>query len=234
MSDTGAPAWRGRSTSPEQTRAIGRAIGAAAAAGDLVALSGELGAGKTQLVRGIAEGAGVEPAAVASPTFVLVHEYEGLPGKPVVVHIDAYRLHGTGDLETIGWTAPGGGELREGAIVVVEWADRIGANIGRDALTVILTHAGEESRDVVIQCVPSWASRWDELRRLFDLAISTGAGAKPKLQSRPCPICKEPVAADAPAFPFCSKRCRTIDLGKWATGDYRISRPIEEADLDEE
>ena len=60
-------------------------------------------------------------------------------------------------------------------------------------------------------------------------AIS-GSPAKPT----PCPICKEPAAADGPAYPFCSKRCRTIDLGKWISGDYVVSRPIEEADLDQE
>ena len=48
-----------------------------------------------------------------------------------------------------------------------------------------------------------------------------------------CPTCKEPVPADCETFPFCSKRCRQIDLGKWLEGDYRISRPVEEQDLDE-
>lgn len=51
---------------------------------------------------------------------------------------------------------------------------------------------------------------------------------------RPCPICRKPVRDTAPTFPFCSERCRTIDLGKWASEDYRISRPIEQSDLDEE
>jgi uncharacterized protein len=48
-----------------------------------------------------------------------------------------------------------------------------------------------------------------------------------------CPICKQPVSADATAFPFCSPRCRQIDLGKWLNGDYVVSRPIEQSDLDE-
>jgi len=52
--------------------------------------------------------------------------------------------------------------------------------------------------------------------------------------SRKCPICKGPVADDSQAFPFCSKRCRTIDLGKWIKGDYVVSRPIEEEDLDQD
>jgi uncharacterized protein len=51
---------------------------------------------------------------------------------------------------------------------------------------------------------------------------------------RPCPICKRPVATTAEAFPFCTARCRTVDLAKWATGDYKFTRPMEERDLDNE
>ncbi len=54
---------------------------------------------------------------------------------------------------------------------------------------------------------------------------------KPRV--RKCPICAKPVEEDNPQFPFCSPRCRTIDLGKWAKGDYKISRPIEEKDLED-
>jgi len=221
--------WHGRSTSPKQTHDVGRAIGAAAAAGDVIALQGELGAGKTQFVRGFAQGVGVSPAEVASPTYVLVHEYPTAPGSPVLVHIDAYRLHARGDLESIGWTAPGGGELREGAIVVVEWADRIGAHIGDDALTVTLSHSGETTRDVMVRGSVPWAGRWDALTAALRQAVGAAEPSR-----RPCPICKAPVAMESPSFPFCSKRCRVIDLSKWASGDYRISRPIEEADMDEE
>lgn len=55
---------------------------------------------------------------------------------------------------------------------------------------------------------------------------------KPTAKS-PCPVCGEPVAEDAATFPFCGKRCRQIDLGKWLTGGYVISRPIEQSDLEE-
>lgn len=231
MSDAAMKTWLGRSTSAEFTVAMGRVIGAAALTGDVIALVGELGAGKTQMVRGLAEGAGIDPAAVASPTYVLVHEYEPPPGKPVLVHIDAYRLHTAGDLESIGWTANGGGELRQNAIVIVEWADRIGVNIGDDAFTITLTHSGDTSRDITVSAGRTWTSRWPALTQAMDLAL--GASSAPPV-FRPCPICKAPAEMKSPLFPFCSKRCRTIDLGKWIQGDYRISRGVEEADLDEE
>ena len=59
-------------------------------------------------------------------------------------------------------------------------------------------------------------------------------GKLPLGKNRKCPVCAEPVLETSEAFPFCSKRCRTIDLGKWASGDYKISRPIEQRDLDED
>ncbi len=56
----------------------------------------------------------------------------------------------------------------------------------------------------------------------------------PPAKSRACPICKRPVDPQSDAFPFCTPRCRTVDLAKWATGDYKFTRPIEERDLDNE
>lgn len=65
-----------------------------------------------------------------------------------------------------------------------------------------------------------------------DGSASQGGPRKPA--KRPCPICKRPVADGDKFFPFCTERCKTIDLARWATGDYVISRPIEQRDLDEE
>ncbi len=144
--------------------AIGHAVGALAAAGDVVALSGELGAGKTQFVRGLAAGMGIDPAAVASPTFVIVHEYPAAPDRPVLVHIDAYRIHSLEDLESIGWDLTGGSELRRGAVVVIEWADRLRGTLGEDLLTVDLAHAGEGLRSLVVRGRGQWADRMDALR----------------------------------------------------------------------
>jgi tRNA threonylcarbamoyladenosine biosynthesis protein TsaE len=100
--------------SPEETRAVGRCLGAALRPGDLVALEGELGSGKTVLVQGIAEALGVEDP-VHSPTFVLHHRYRG----PVPLdHYDLYRLGG------LDWADAGLDEPASDAISVVEWSER--------------------------------------------------------------------------------------------------------------
>jgi len=111
------PAGRRHSPDPDATRAIGRALGRAAGPGTVLALIGPLGAGKTQLAKGVAEGLGVT-SVVNSPTFILMNEHVGrLP----LYHIDAYRL---GDPEE----APAAGLLDErqvDGVTVIEWADRL-------------------------------------------------------------------------------------------------------------
>lgn len=97
------------------TIALGRELGRALAAGDLVALDGDLGAGKTTLVRGIAEGLGADPGEVRSPTFVLAHVYRG--GRVALGHLDAYRLGPGADLAPLGID-----DLLEAGAVAVEWA----------------------------------------------------------------------------------------------------------------
>ena len=101
---------------PEQTEALGRAIGAALRPGDVLALDGDLGAGKTVLVRGLAAGAGADAAAVRSPTFVLHHVHRG--GRVVLHHLDFYRLGPGADLDALDLD----GLADEGA-VAVEWAE---------------------------------------------------------------------------------------------------------------
>ena len=95
---------------PEATEAIGRALAGVLLPGDVVALDGELGAGKTTFVRAVAAHLGVEPGLVSSPTFVMVNQYpvpQSANASPLrggqVIHVDAYRLTGADDLETLGW-----------------------------------------------------------------------------------------------------------------------------------
>jgi len=127
-----------RTTEPDGTRAIGRAIGQAAQPGDVILLAGDLGAGKTVLTQGIGQGLGVE-AAVNSPTFVLLHEYHGrLP----LYHYDLYRLE---NLETTV-----GREWEEflygSGVSVVEWANRAAAWLPSEHLLIEFTIESETVR----------------------------------------------------------------------------------------
>ncbi len=145
---------------------LGKAIGGLAVAGDVIALDGQLGAGKTQFVRGLAEGMGLNPRDVSSPTFVFVQEYppppevRGSESIPVLVHIDAYRLDSADQLESIGWSD----EMRDGAVLAVEWAARIAEALGDDVLHVSIEHASEDRRFVTITASGSWRSRFPALR----------------------------------------------------------------------
>lgn len=149
---------RVESQSIEQTMAIGKAIGELARPGDVIALVGELGAGKTQFVRGLASARGVSPGGVASPTFVIVHEYSNHTGDLALIHIDAYRISTLDDLETIGWDR-GFPEMRDAAPVVIEWADRIETELESDALFIRMAHAGDTVRDVQIDVPHAWRER---------------------------------------------------------------------------
>ncbi len=119
------------------TAAAGEALGRLIAGGDVVALIGELGAGKTSFTRGLAIGAGVDAEDVASPTFALVNEYRG---RVAVAHADLYRLERERELDEIGWD-----DLieRRDAAVVIEWADRFPRRMPDDHLRVALSYDGD-------------------------------------------------------------------------------------------
>jgi tRNA threonylcarbamoyladenosine biosynthesis protein TsaE len=121
------------SDDPARTRSIGRALGAVAEPGTVLALVGELGAGKTQLAKGVAEGLGVT-SVVNSPTFILMNEHAG---RLRLYHIDAYRL---GDPEE----APAAGLLDErqvDGVTVIEWADRLEGWLPAERLEITLLPA---------------------------------------------------------------------------------------------
>jgi tRNA threonylcarbamoyladenosine biosynthesis protein TsaE len=149
-----------RSETAEDTRGIGRALADAFRPGDATILTGELGAGKTTLVRGIAEGLGSQDP-VASPTFTLIREYGG--GRLDVVHADVYRLDRLQDVVDLGLD-----ELLDTgrAILVVEWGDAVAEVLPAVHLRVELSEvaAGDEARRVVLSGTgPAWAERWERL-----------------------------------------------------------------------
>ena len=126
------------------TDALGRALASLAGPGQVIGLIGELGAGKTRLVRAFAEALGVEPSAIASPTYVLIHEYAGrLP----VYHFDAYRLVGPDDFDALGAAE----YFASGGICLVEWADLVLDRLPPDAWLVRLTTTGPTSRSAAIE-----------------------------------------------------------------------------------
>ena len=112
------------------------------AADSVVLLVGDLGAGKTAFVRGLAEGLGVSPAEVSSPTFTLIQEYRG--GRLPLLHVDLYRLNDPREVDDLGLE-----ELGSGAVVAIEWADKLPAP-PPDAIRVTIEHAGESERRVTI------------------------------------------------------------------------------------
>ncbi|MBI2371141.1 MAG: tRNA (adenosine(37)-N6)-threonylcarbamoyltransferase complex ATPase subunit type 1 TsaE [Deltaproteobacteria bacterium] len=132
-----------RTAGPEETRALGRALGARLFPGSVVALRGPLGSGKTCLVQGLAEGLGVGPELPVSPSFILVAEYQGrLP----LYHLDLYRLKQRSEVDELGYREYLYGE----GVAVVEWADRVPEILPEARLEVALEFAGGDARTVVL------------------------------------------------------------------------------------
>lgn len=145
------------SVSVDQTLAVGAAVGRLCRPGDVVALIGELGAGKTQFVRGMASGMGLDPRQVSSPTFVLAQEYVSADESRVLVHIDAYRLRGGDELSSLGWVGLGG-DLPDGAVLAIEWADRVAEALGEDRLEVQIVHT-PSGRRLTLRPHGAWVAR---------------------------------------------------------------------------
>ena len=143
---------RGTLPTAEETRAWGIRLGQLLRAGDLVVLTGGLGAGKTTLTQGIAEGLGVR-GPITSPTFVIARVHPSLVGGPALVHVDAYRLGGLAELDDLDLDT----SLEE-SVTVVEWGHGLAEGLSEDRLELVLE--GEDARTV------SWAShgaRWDDV-----------------------------------------------------------------------
>jgi tRNA threonylcarbamoyladenosine biosynthesis protein TsaE len=139
---------RFESKSTEETISFGRQIGAALKAPVLVFLTGDLGAGKTTLTKGIVSGAGgTKEEEITSPTFTLIHKYSGTTpptDSPSIYHIDLYRIEGAKDLATLGLDDI----FDENAIVIVEWPDRMIPPVGWPVIRIDLEHVTEEARTI--------------------------------------------------------------------------------------
>ncbi len=206
-----------------ETERLAAALAPLLRAGDAIALSGDLGSGKTTFVRALAGAMGIDPSLVSSPTYVIANQYPN-PRGPRMAHVDAYRLHGPEDLDSIGWDI-----LTDGSwVLAIEWPERVGGigggAIERDAMEIRLEHGafrdGAETRFVTLTIPEAWVARPE----LAALARAVRA------QTR-CPVTGEDVAPDSPTYPFSSERARLADLNKWLTGGHTLSRPIADEDL---
>ncbi len=133
------------SGSEEETASLGRRIGRLLAAGDVVAMTGELGAGKSVLARGICQGLGIKHRT-RSPSFAFINRYRG----PVdVFHVDLYRVEGTGDLATLGLE-----EILFGSnVTLIEWAEKLEPALSQAALQIRIEASGEDERRIVVRGV---------------------------------------------------------------------------------
>lgn len=128
--------------SAEETWKVGRALADGLKRGDLVALYGNLGAGKTVFVRGLCAGLGLDAAEVTSPTFTIVHEY--YDARLPIYHFDAYRIERVAEFYELGYEEYFFGD----GVTVVEWADRIEPLLPTDAIRIRIGHGGGDNRRI--------------------------------------------------------------------------------------
>jgi tRNA threonylcarbamoyladenosine biosynthesis protein TsaE len=144
---------RARTDSVDATRELAAVVARHAAAGDVILLAGELGAGKTAFVQGFGAALGVDQP-ITSPTFTLAHQYEG---KLVLHHLDVYRLERLAELEDIGVS-----ELLDGGgVVLIEWGDAVAPALPNDYLEIAMRYGeGDDDRHLELRCVGGrWSAR---------------------------------------------------------------------------
>ena len=145
------------SRSAEQTRRLGMRLGGLLHAGDVVALSGDLGSGKTTFIQGVARGWG-STDAVSSPTFVLVNQYRRPDGEKLH-HMDAYRMESALEAEDLDLEA-----MLESGALLVEWAERISDALPVERLSLMMTWVADERRNMIF--IPH-GKRYDEIMTFF-------------------------------------------------------------------
>ncbi|MBA3676217.1 MAG: tRNA (adenosine(37)-N6)-threonylcarbamoyltransferase complex ATPase subunit type 1 TsaE [Sphingosinicella sp.] len=138
----------------EATEGLGHALGEQLRVGDVIALFGDLGAGKTTFSRGVLSALGFQ-GEVTSPTFPIVQPYEVAGMRLPLWHVDLYRLEEAEDIEQLALD-----EARMDAALVIEWPGRMGAALWSDALRLTLSVAGEGVRSLTAEVPPAWEGRW--------------------------------------------------------------------------
>lgn len=159
-----------RSHSSEETKSLGGLLAPLLVPGDVLVMSGDLGAGKTTFVQGLAKGLGIVER-VTSPTFVLMKEYQG--GRFPLMHLDVYRLEKVQEVIDLGIDE----YLDPSYVVVVEWGDKVEPLLPQDHLTIELVHEGGDARSITLTGKGSpWAGRMASIKQMVEgLGISTRA-----------------------------------------------------------
>jgi tRNA threonylcarbamoyladenosine biosynthesis protein TsaE len=209
-------------TSPDHTAAFAAGLASVLAEGDVLRLEGDLGAGKTTFVRALAAALGVPTALVSSPTFVFINEYPlpaAVRGITRLAHVDAYRLRGIDELESLGWDRIMLDSRAAGHVVLCEWPERIEGALPAPCVRVSLRGIGETERRITLELPDSFSSR---------------PGVAELIEREPirCPTTGVWVEPTRPSYPFAGERERLADLHNWFSGSYSISREIREDDLD--
>jgi tRNA threonylcarbamoyladenosine biosynthesis protein TsaE len=199
------------SLGPQDTHRIGQLLAQGLSGGERLLLEGQLGAGKTALIRGLAAGLGHDESRVSSPTYVLMHEYRSI-GSITLLHLDAYRLTSSDDLDALGFdaAAQGGPTTVAAPIAAIEWPSRLPDLASRfheaSVVMIRMAHLEPDVRSIELDVPAAWLSR-SGIRELAARASGPAISQSPTRQ--------------------------LADLYRWLTGGYTISRPATEADFDE-
>lgn len=136
--------WKSLLASEADTTTFGVHLGESLQGGEVIALYGDLGAGKTTFVRALGKGMGKDATDITSPTFVLIQEY---PGHPPLVHADLYRIESRQEYEQLGLS-----DYFDGVwVVAIEWAEKMSLNLPQDRLEIHLSHQGDSTREILLQ-----------------------------------------------------------------------------------
>lgn len=149
-------------------RDLGAALGRACVGGDVLILSGDLGAGKTTFTQGLARGIGIDEA-VTSPTFVIARVHPNTGGGPDLVHVDAYRIGSRLELDDLGLDAD-----VEHSVVVVEWGGGLAEGLADAWVELVLTRSDDAADETRVVTVSTHGARWDGV--LDTQALARGAG----------------------------------------------------------
>ena len=139
---------------PEETMRLGRKIGKLLKQGDVVALIGNLGAGKTVIANGLCRGIGVKESYITSPTYTIINQYDG---RIPVYHIDLYRLNDSKELYNLGWDE----YIYGNGTCIIEWADKAGEMLPEEYLMVNIEVTGKDKRKITLQAKgASYENTW--------------------------------------------------------------------------